>query len=159
MRNVIRAMFAIAACGALLGVVAAPASAGGPPVLKVAKPNGSFENFVNANVALGQKKTFFLKAKAGTGQKEAGSLEQEESLGAEYKIKYYKGDQNITAEVKADGFEFNLKPTAKRFRVTIKVVSGPQAPDCLYVDLFQIDAGGVDAILIALNNGVCLLPL
>jgi hypothetical protein len=68
-------------------------------------------------------------------------------------VKYFRNDQNITAAVTTDVYEFTVAPKVKRFRVIVKVTSGPPAPGCI-VDELQT-AGGESFTGISINGGNC----
>ena len=139
--------------GLALGLAAAPASAGEPPVLKVARhKSGPYSDNIGFNLGAGQSKDYFLKARAvpGTGP-QAGNLRQ--PFKTLVKTKYFKGDQNITQEVASvDGFDFILKDKAKRFRGVVKDTELSSA-ECFIVQLEG--SSGNDGVTVAVNGGLC----
>ena len=145
--------FAVLVTG-LVGALAAPATAGATPKLKVAKhPDGPFEQVVARNVAIGEKRVFYFKAKSTDDQKADATFEEPAGLGSDYSVKYKRNDTNITDDVQGSGYDFKLTPKAKRFTVTIKATIAPPSPGCLYN---QVEASGQESLTgIDVNGQTC----
>jgi hypothetical protein len=133
-----------------VGLTAAPASAGEPPVLKVAKnQSGPYQGTIKINVGPDQSKDFFIKARhASVLDPEKASFEQPDK--SIYKTKYFKGDENITdAVLSDDGFDFMLKDTPKKFRGVVKDIGNAPDPDCIALQLQAVS--GDDSATVGIN--------
>ena len=98
--------------------LAAPALAGDPVQTTVAKPGGKFRDAVSSHIAEDATKRFRLRTKNPTGSEITATLNGDP--GNNTKVKWFKGKQNITAQVMGDGYEFQLDAGAKKnFRVKV----------------------------------------
>ena len=75
-------------------VLAAPALAGDPVNTTVAKPGGEFDGSVVGHIPKGATKSFRLRTENPTGSQITATLEGDP--GNHTKVKWFKGQQNIT---------------------------------------------------------------
>ena len=140
--------------GALIGFGGGPADAGNFAKVKIAKhADGPYKfGSVNTNLEVNEKRFVYIKAKSQTGPQAAKFQEFEPAPGADYVVKYFRGQTNITDAVQGSGYNFTLPSTYTRFRVRVKAVNPPD-PDCVTV-VVQI---GMQANLVTarLNGGSC----
>ena len=148
------AMIAALATG-LVGTLATPVLAGdATPKLRVAKhADGPYREIVGKSLSPGAKHVFHFKAKSTNGEKSDASFSENQGLGNEYTVKYFRKDQNITEAVTTDVYEFTLTPKVKRFKVIVKGVSGLLPPECIVNEAQS--TGGESLTGIAVNGGNC----
>jgi hypothetical protein len=105
---------------------------------------------VRVDIAAGEKRNVYLKARSVTGGLEPVLLDDEFSAyPVNWLVQYFtKNGTDITPAVKGAGYAFNAKPDkAKRFRVKIKVPA--PGPACVTSRL--IHAGPDDFAFAAVN--------
>ncbi len=108
--------------------LAAPAQAGDPVDTTVAKPGGEFDGNVTGNIPKGKTKSFRLRTENPVGSQITATLEGDP--GNHTKVKWFKGQQNITPQVKEGDYEFQLEAGAtETFRM--KVTAENKKPDCV----------------------------
>ncbi len=109
-------------------VLAAPALAGDPVNTTVAKAGGEFDGSVTGNIPKGETKSFRLRTENPMGSQITASLEGDP--GNHTKVKWFKGQQNITPPVKEGDYEFQLDAGAtETFRM--KVTAENKKPNCV----------------------------
>ena len=134
-----------------LALASVPASAGESPILKVAKKrSGPYHELLEINLGAGKSKEFFLKARNASGADPQSANLQELGFPI-FKTKYFRGEKNISLEVKGDGFEFTVTDNPKRFRGIIKDTDAGAEHDCLEQRL-QVESGDFDDANIAVNG-------
>jgi hypothetical protein len=118
------------------GLTAFPVSAGEPPIIKIAKQkDGPYSTYVEFNIGSGQSRDFFSKARTASGA-EPQKVTLELEAPPNYKVKYFKGDENITQAVTSvEGLDLTLKETPKRFRGVIKDSGNAPDPACLFANV------------------------
>ena len=131
-------VIAIASCavfvGALTATVASPVSAVPPPdSLKFARQkSGPYkETPVKMTVNAGQRKTFYLESRSDESPALDILIEDNEP---DYRLKYFKGKNNITDEVTDEGYFYEPKASGVKFRVTVKRPAAGPATDCVVVN-------------------------
>jgi hypothetical protein len=125
------------ALGVLLGSTALPSAAGGMPSLRISRnKDGPYGEIASANLgSVGDKHVFHLKAKNKNGGNESALLQEPVGPNSSYSSKYIRNGNNITDDVQTIGYSFNIDAQAKRFKVRVKVTTGPPAPDCFDITL------------------------
>jgi hypothetical protein len=144
----------VVAIGLAIGF-AGPAAAGNLFHLRVAKnPDGPFKDAVTAQLGVDDARNFYLRAKNRTADPDDFSLGLDFEQG-DYGLKYFRGTNNITSEVKGDGYDFELAPgQVKKFRVRIKRQSTSDEAACVVTVLDHISGGGF-AATIQINSLAC----
>lgn len=153
----LRFALGLAGCGAL-ALAAAPASAGGPPFdVSVSKHrDGPYvETTQSVNVPIGDAKSLYWKVKHLSG----GKLEMRftDAL-TEFpnppglEIRWFKGHNEITDEVKSSGYEFALPSGSRKFfRARVKAV-GTSDGACVVGQADRIDPAHSDTGGFAVNG-------
>jgi hypothetical protein len=145
---------------AALAAIALPssASAGQPFVnLKVAKKqDGPYKNVQNVNIDLNEAKSFYWKAKNPTSTKLDVLLTDPSFYPVGWNTRWFRGNDDITEEVRAAGYEFGLKAgKAKLFRSRLKPTK-TAGPVC-HEGNAAPPKTSTDFALVAVNDPVCLL--
>ena len=109
---------------ALFTLTGTAADAGGPPpVLKVAKPGGSFQSDIEeVNIPNGKAKTLTFKVKNTSSSPITAALHGtgDAELQPDYRIRWFRGSKNITDKM-TDEFEVTFAPgTAKTYEAKVK---------------------------------------
>lgn len=145
---------------ALFGTVAA-AVAGDPgaPKLKAAKQkSGPYHNQIHVNVGDQRRRVFVRVISTHDSLQQATITEGLAGPGdpeADYQIDWFRKDENVSHDIQTSGYEFNLKPDAKKlFHVKLRANVGNPDPFCLYtqVTVDQPPTGAVAGPFIAVNG-------
>ena len=135
----------------------ASASAGDPVVfMKVAKhKDGPYKTVQGASIALNQTKDFYWKARNVTDAKLPDVLLTDDGpFPPGWIVRWFKGNDNVTSDVKGDGYEFALKPgKSKFFRSRLKRTE--PADDLCHVGEAESE-GEMDGALVVVNDAFCI---
>lgn len=147
---------------ATTAVAAAPAQAGSPAEVTVAKAvGGPYQENQSASVGEGKTKLFYWRVGA-TVTNDATAVFDDAATGDSdtgYKISWYKGKKpkasnKISSDVKNDGYEFSLKAGSVKY-FTGKVKSVVPDPDPLCMG-GQVEYFGYFSAAYMSVNGACL---
>jgi hypothetical protein len=135
------------------------AIAGAPGINLAAakKKSGPYEEFVAANANKKAKaKELYVRAKNASTEDATAILTQDAVGGAnDYRIRWYRGAENITQDVKGWGYGFNLPSDSRRdFRVKVKPRSNNPDGLCLEAHMAGDPFGGNNAFF-SINGGLC----
>jgi hypothetical protein len=143
------------------GLAVAPAVAGGPGTPKVTgakHKDGPYA--LTTHVKLKRAKNVYVKVKSTHDQNQTATL-TEGSVGpgdADYQVKWFRGDEDISHDVQTSGYDFTLKPEkAKIFRVRVKPEADSPRKVCLFSNV-QVDvpSTGTDGAFFAIKRkNVC----
>ena len=149
-----------AAAALAVGLTATPAYAGSLILTDVAKsPEGPWKQEIKVNLAPGQARNVYLRVKSSTGDPEPSTVWQPNETSAKLRVKYFRGGQNISSEVKTftsttpSGYEFTASPDKfKKFRVRVKGLNSTGTlTDCVTQFWAPDELGAVDE---ATNTGI-----
>lgn len=118
----------------------APARGGLPASLKSAKEkDGPFKEVVRVNMPVGDMKVVWFRAKSSADKpQQFGFNDAESSSELEgYKVKWFKGDQNVSSSVQTEGQLLVLEPGDPKFLQAKVKRTGPGEPFCLIGQLFD----------------------
>jgi hypothetical protein len=157
-RGFIRVLLAVAACVAAIALPAS-ASAGQPVVsVKVAKHQaGPYKPFQLANIELNEAKDFYWKAKNITDAKLPEVLLSDSTIYSPgWVSKWFRGKDNITADVQGGGYEFGLRAgKSKFFRSRLKPTT-TASPLCAEAAAAPPETS-TDFALVVINDALCSL--
>ena len=137
----------------------ATASAGDPLVsLKVSKQkDGPYKPVVHANVALNEAKDFYWKVRNVSEFNFAGSVRlfDDGPYPPSWVARWFRGDNNITPDVRGDGYEFSLKAhRSKHFRSRLKPTMTADA--LCHSAGARFAKSSNDFALVVVNDAICI---
>jgi hypothetical protein len=150
----------IAAAVVAVAAIALPASAsaGEPAVsLKVAKhKDGPYKPEVRTNIKLNQAKDFYWKARNVTDAEFPDVLLTDDGpYPTGWIVRWFRGDDNITSDVRGDGYEFVLQPgKSKLFRSRLKPTK--TADEVCHAAGAGPSEPATDFALVVVNDAFCL---
>ena len=137
-RGSIRVLLALCAAALTAALMLSAGTAGArltPPVtLKVAKhKDGPYAYDQVVNVPVGKSKSVYFKAKNTTGENVDAEFDDNgSSSGLEnFVVKWFRGDKNISSEVKGSGYDFPLKANKQAILRAKLTHSDPGSGFCL----------------------------
>jgi hypothetical protein len=115
--------------------------------------HGPFAVDSQAKVRVGESRDLWFRAKSQIPDPQTLDLRTFDENRPTYKVKWFKGRHNITAEVSTgDGYEFNLGAHKKKlFRVNVKRLDGGESL-CLDASLYTTSDQFVTGADIAIND-------
>ncbi len=124
----------------LAAAAQAPGRGGLPASLKAAKQkDGLFKTEVRVNIPIGDAKVVWFRAKSMADKaqqfafKDDGSSSELEG----YKVRWFKGHQNVSSDVYTEGHLFVLDPGESKFFQAKVKHTGPGDPICIVGELYD----------------------
>jgi hypothetical protein len=152
---------ALGVAATVVFVAADPASATPTNVLvaKSAKDEGGRYTtaLVNANLAEGDAKDFFIKVKNVDDESAPFTMVEGIPDGNGYKQRYFRGTKEISDAVKDSGMDFELGAgKSKVFRVKVRRANTSDPIFCSMTDFSQPGTSDVDTSAVSLNDHGCV---